>query len=298
MTDKHRMTDEQLGKELESLISGNVESVTPPAGTFLAIQDRLGSQDTDWSPSRLIKKLVPGEWRLPMFTGMFIKATAVVVVAVAIVTVLVFQGRDTDQDEFVPAAEPTATVQVVPTSTLVPVEPTATPDPEPTATPEPFVAVADPIQNPPDLAVLTPKALPAGLDPAQATEQPSEDRVIELWNEYVSDSLIIISDFFPNKGDLHFCADGSVVSRTGQDEVDLELGEPDSWRMSRSAAMSDATWWEAILGSRYVVREGRRDVFQSQLAFKIENGQVVADYLTTTTAVQVYESEYCKNLAG
>ncbi|MEE8045494.1 MAG: hypothetical protein V3T49_01505, partial [Dehalococcoidia bacterium] len=67
MTDKHRMNDEQLGKELEFLISGHVESVSPPAGTFLAIQDRLGSQDTDWSPSRLIGKLVPGAWRLPMF---------------------------------------------------------------------------------------------------------------------------------------------------------------------------------------------------------------------------------------
>ena len=65
MTDKHRMNDEQLGKELESLISGHVGSVTPPAGTFLAIQDRLGSQDADRSLKRLIKKLVPGEWRLP-----------------------------------------------------------------------------------------------------------------------------------------------------------------------------------------------------------------------------------------
>ncbi len=116
--DKHRMTDEQLGKELESLISGNVESVTPPAGTFLAIQDRLGSQDPDWSPSRLIKKLVPGEWRLPMFTGMFVKAGAAVIVAIAIAAVLVFQGRDDDSGTQ-QAAEPTATVVTVPEATPI-----------------------------------------------------------------------------------------------------------------------------------------------------------------------------------
>ena len=42
MTDRRRLTDEQLGAELGSLIRGNVESVSPPSGTFLAIQDQLG----------------------------------------------------------------------------------------------------------------------------------------------------------------------------------------------------------------------------------------------------------------
>lgn len=111
MTDKHRMTDEQLGKELESLIRGNVESVAPPAGTFLSIQDRLGSQDADWSLSRLTGWIAPGNWGLPMFTGVFVKVAAVILVAVAIVAVLVFQGRDTDQGGIVPAADPTATVE-------------------------------------------------------------------------------------------------------------------------------------------------------------------------------------------
>ncbi|MBT4126990.1 MAG: hypothetical protein HOE43_11425 [Chloroflexi bacterium] len=115
--DKHRMADEQLGKELESLISGNVESVSPPAGTFLAIQDRLGSQAADWSPSRLIKKLVPGEWRLPMFTGMIFKISAAVIVAVAVVAVVVFQGSDSEGTQ--QAAEPTATAVTVPEATPI-----------------------------------------------------------------------------------------------------------------------------------------------------------------------------------
>jgi hypothetical protein len=125
--DKHRITDEQLGKELESLISGNVESVTPPAGTFLAIQDRLGEQDTDWSPSRLIKKLLPGEWRLPMFTGMVTKVTAAIVIAVAIVGVLLFQGGDEEQGDVAPAADPAAVAT-----------PTAEPEVEPPTVPVPF----------------------------------------------------------------------------------------------------------------------------------------------------------------
>lgn len=155
------MTDEQLGKELESLISGNVDSVTPPAGTFLAIQDRLGKQDADWSPSRLIKKLLPGEMRLPMFTGMVMKVTAAIVIAIAVVAVVVLQGDDSEQNGVAPAADPTATSvpQAEPTSTLVPTGPTATsapqveptaasaPDPvatsapEPTATPNPLLDI-------------------------------------------------------------------------------------------------------------------------------------------------------------
>jgi hypothetical protein len=161
-----------------------------------------------------------------------------------------------------------------------------------------FVEITDPIRNPPDITALPVRALPAELDPDRATEPPSEERVIELWTEYISDTLLPISDFFPNKGDLHLCADGSVVSPTGMDDVDLLLDTPGSWRMSRSAAMSAATWWEATLGTKYVIREGRRDVFQSQLILKVENGEVVADYLTTTRSVPVYESEYCKNLGG
>jgi hypothetical protein len=93
MTDKHRLNDEQLGKELESLISGNVESVTPPAGTFLAIQDRLGEQDRGLP----VVGFIVDSLRLPMSLNTLGKNLAILVLAILFVAVLFWQGRDTDQ---------------------------------------------------------------------------------------------------------------------------------------------------------------------------------------------------------
>ncbi len=427
MTDKHRMTDEQLGNELESLIRGNVESVTPPAGTFLSIQDRLGSQDVDWSPSRLIRRIVPSNWGLPMFTGMFVKVAAAIVIAVAIGAVLVFQGRDTDQNDVAPAADPTATaeVQVEATATNVPMpastpqptaEPTATstilptPQPEPTATANPLLdvdvqaaidvletefeairnsdvdlflttcfgqtvvraggysavkaaleldwpnrgrnisaenitlvnelpgepsfvilrydlhedgefvsseitrimgsegnwmstnlddcgatapeAVSDPIQNPPDITALPTRTLSAELDPDQAIEQPSEERVIELWTEYLSDSLLPINQFYPNLGDLHMCGDGTVMTTSGLNPSNILLDTPETWYVARNAAMSSSTWWEVVLTIALGPESGARDPKLPLITLKIEDGKVVATNQQTLD-VPVYESEWC-----
>ena len=102
------INDEQLGKEIGYLISSRVEYATSPAVTYLAIQDRLGEQDKNWLPARLIERLVPGAWRLPVDAGRIAKITAGVVVALLIATVLVWQGRDSDQG-VQPAADLTPT---------------------------------------------------------------------------------------------------------------------------------------------------------------------------------------------
>ena len=238
MTDKHRMTDEQLGKELESLISGNVESATPPAGTFLAIQDRLGEQDADWSPSRLIRKLVPGEWRLPLFTGMFVKVGAAVVVALAVAAILVFQGRDSDQENVVPADDPTPTplVQIEPTATTVdqvddePIEPTATaemivvsPTEVPTTVVEPTPAV-DPSPSDP----LTQATAPSIPDPPTPTAAPDpEPPASDNW---------ISAGSLNEPRDSHFAVtliDGRVLvvggdSDTTENTLTAEIFDPDS----------------------------------------------------------------------
>jgi len=119
MTALHLLTDEQLGNEIGLLIRDRVEPANPPAGVFLAIQDRLGSQEFDWSLSRLTGRLLPSEWRLPMFTGMIVKASAAVIVAIAIAAVLVFQGDDGDGSGTQQAAEPTATTVIVPEATPI-----------------------------------------------------------------------------------------------------------------------------------------------------------------------------------
>ena len=118
MTNWHQLTDEQLGIEIGSVIRERVESEAPPAGVFLSIQDRLGSQDAVNPLVRVAGWIAPSNWRLPMFTGTVLKALAVIVVAIAIVGVLVFQGRDSE-DEVAPAVEPTATpsAQIEPTAT-------------------------------------------------------------------------------------------------------------------------------------------------------------------------------------
>ena len=122
--------------------------------------------------------------------------------------------------------------------------------------------------------------------------------MIELWTEYLSDSLLPINKLAPNLGDLHFCGDGSVMTVTGLNINNLLLGEPDTWYVARSAAMSSSTWWEVVLTVLFGPASGASDPKLPLFTLKIENGSPSADFLTTTQDVPVYESEYCKALGG
>lgn len=238
MTDKHRLTEELLGKEIGSLVSGRVESVSPPAGIFLAIQDRLGTQDTDWSPVRLIGKLVPGAWRLPVNTGRIVKITAGVIAAIVIASILVLQGSDSDQEDTQPAAEPTATVAPLPTATSIP-EPTATQEPaEPTSTPEPVAETNAAGQTAEEIIAETqalvaidfPEELSSEVDRADRLDR---DAVRAAYEEYLTGTRIYY-DAGPRQRNIYeFCSGGSgtlILAFEGPEFWD----QPFDWSLANS----------------------------------------------------------------
>lgn len=127
-----------------------------------------------------------------------------------------------------PTTVPTATVQPVSTSTVVP-ESTISSG---------VIDLLEPLKNP-NLALLPFRELPAGLDPDLVTEQPTEERVIELWTEYLSDSIVPLGFVDgPDIPTMHLCRNGTVVSATGKNPGRLWLDTPEKWLVDRNAGMS------------------------------------------------------------
>jgi len=282
MTDRRRLTDEQLGAEIGSLIRGNVESVSPPSGTFLAIQDQLGDQDRNLSPKRLLQVLPTGSWRIPVQTGMFVKIAAALVVAVAIVSAIVWQGRDTDQDQPQPATESTATAVPEATASEVP-QPTAVPVATATPVPTPVVEL-DPLLNPENLDELPIRQVPAMIDPGRVAAAPAEDEVIAQWTAYLSNTMV----GFRQGERYHFCGDGTVYSADGLNTMAIQEGVPDTWSVGRNAAMSASRWWEVNL---FVLRDvyGRGYEQDTSEVLRVEDGIPRME----DRALEPVESEYC-----
>ncbi len=186
-------------------------------------------------------------------------------------------------------AAPTETRAVSPTSTPVP--PTATAPPSPTATavpptPTPVPPTPEPTPEPsnrnPDLATVPVRPLPAELDPERVDEQPSEERVIELWTDYLTNTIFFNTITATN---FHFCEDGVMATLNGIDTVAIE-DTPGNWWVARNAASSPSRWWEASLFVKVDAGIGK-DVEWGAGTLQIENGS------TTGDLSPVYESEYC-----
>lgn len=196
----------------------------------------------------------------------------------------------------------TETVQPQPTPTAVPTstpQPTLTPTPEPTSTPVP-IPTRVPTPAPEDPNDLIPvrgpiKPLPAELDPDQTGGRPVEERVIALWTELLSDSVLPINGYFPSIGDLHFCGDGTVISVAGHNNVGLWLDTTDKWLVRRTASIPDSEWWKVVLTTFFSPDSGRFESSYSLITVGVESGKPAATYLGTTSSLEVYESEYCKS---
>jgi hypothetical protein len=185
----------------------------------------------------------------------------------------------------------TSNDQPQPTSTPITIEVTVGPTPAPTT-------IVDPIGNSVSVEALPIKPLPAALDPDQITAQPTEQQVVDLWTDYLTDSLVTVSLINPALGDIHFCQNGVIKpERVGLTYVPW-FDQPDSWFIERNAAMSASIWWEAALVIRIDPASTYPAATASVMTLSVEDGKLRSTAQFSADDIPVYESETCKQLSS
>ncbi len=156
----------------------------------------------------------------------------------------------------------------------------------------------DAARDPAVLDRLPTKALPNELNPEQATEARSESQVEELWTSYLADSLVPVSLVNPALGDLHLCDAGVVAARNVELTKMPHFDQPNSWWIDRNAASPTSKWWEASLVIALNPEVNPPADSVSVMTFIVEEGELRSNFHNSKTAIPIYESEYCKQLAG
>lgn len=129
--------------------------------------------------------------------------------------------------------------------------PIDTPTPVPSSEPE-FTAeqLADPV-------------FPEWLDPEIATEQPSDDEIIQGWTEFMSNAA---ASFGGGQFVQHFCADGTHLYNNSDSG---ELIEPGVWSVQRNAAISVSQWGSVKVNPWLAVVRSGGKFFRQNVEFEI-----------------------------
>ena len=124
--------------------------------------------------------------------------------------------------------------------------------------------------------------------PDFATGPPTEERVIELWTEYLNNTLIDV----PLLDEVHLCGEGRMVS--AQKDLEPSFFIEAGWAVRRTAAMSASRWWEiAVVGVNPSNPSPRGT---SLFTLGREAGKTVnTDY---GTELPIFVGEFCMQHAG
>lgn len=168
------------------------------------------------------------------FGWLCILALSMIVLACSAETEPTVQSQDSGSATFEP--EPTF-VRV--TATPAPID-TPTPAAIPTV---PSVSTAEQLADP---------VFPDWLDPELTDVRPSDEKIIQGWTDFLSDT-VITNQLFGNSQE-HFCADGTHFSRAWPS---LELVEsPEDWSVTLHPGLSSSDWGTVQIQSIPISRIG------------------------------------------